>query len=245
MSVIAVPGAQQGYARNITEARHPNLWNKLEALWNPAYGRQGMFLVDFSGNRNHGVLTSMTAAAWVGGKRGLALNYNGTTNYVDTALTWTYDGPVSVSFWNFVTAAVVSAAWGGFGTDRSDDRFMTHAPWSDGNLYWDYGDDGGIGRVSFSYAAYLNKWTHVCFTSAGIGGDSQDIWLDGELVAHDAVSDGPSGTINFDIGRFDESPGADQYHTGRIGELAIWKRALSTQEIQVLATGASPLTVRQ
>lgn len=242
MSHIYTPGFNQGYARNITEAKYPSLWNSLVALWDPAVGRQGMRLLDMSGNRNHADPITLTASSWVSGKRGFAIEYNGTTDYWDTALTWNYDGPVSVSFWNFVVTAVTSAAWGGFGTDRSDDRFMAHAPWVDGNLYWDYGDDSGPGRVSASYAAYLNKWTHVALTSTGAGGDSQDIWFDGELAAHDGTSDGPSGTINFDIGRLDESPGADQFHTGRIGQLAIWRRVLSPQEIQILASNRSPLT---
>jgi hypothetical protein len=244
MSNIA-QGSQRPPARSASEALYPGLWTGLAAFWDPAVGGRGN-LPDWSGNRKDGVLVNMETADWNSGRRGLALDFGGTDEYVDTALVWNYSGPVTVSFWNFVPTAVDSAAWGGSLPDAASntDRFMSHAPWGNGTLYWDYGDLNTDGRISVSYTAYLGLWTHVLLYSDGIGGTSKSIRFNGQTVATSGTSDGPNGPFDFDIGRISTSTPV-QYHTGRIGHLGIWTRPLREAEIQFLASGGSPLQRRR
>jgi hypothetical protein len=100
---------------------------------------------------------------------------------------------------------------------------------------WDYGDIGGNGRISTSYAGKIGKWTHVALVSGGAGGNFKAIYLDGVLAASADVSDGPSHTITgLDIGRSPESLGGD-FHLGRIDDFRIYNRILSGPEIATLA----------
>ncbi|MFC1751760.1 LamG-like jellyroll fold domain-containing protein, partial [Patescibacteria group bacterium] len=111
-------------------------------------------------------------------------------------------GPITVSYWgNIASADIGDSVFGGYGTDSGNDRFQAHAPWSDGTLYWDYGDYEGDGRISTAYGAYDDKWTYVTLVSAGKGGSFKAIYLDGSLITSDSgASDGPDGNITFRIG---------------------------------------------
>ena len=90
-----------------TEEFKPLKWppifplNKGLIVWYTFDDRSGAVLRDRSGKRNHGTISGAT---WVAGKRGSALRFNGTTNYVGTAVdlfsqaTFAKGGSVSVLF---------------------------------------------------------------------------------------------------------------------------------------------------
>lgn len=148
---------------------------------------------------------------------------------------WPTGGPVTVAFWNNVTTAQVrnSSAFN-VGDMNTPNRFHAHAPWSDSNLYWDYGDLGTNGRISTNYTAYLNKWTHVALVSAGVGGNFRAIYLDGVLVTSQASSDGPQVALTgVSIGRW--SAAGD--HQGLIDDFRIYSRVLTAAEINALFMG--------
>jgi hypothetical protein len=149
---------------------------------------------------------------------------------------WPTGGPVTVAYWNNVTTAQVrnSSAFNVGNTDQPN-RFHAHSPWSDSNLYWDYGDIGTTGRISASYTTSLNKWTHVALVSAGIGGNFKAIYLDGVQVATAATSDGPDVPLTgIGIGRW---PGPNLDHAGMIDDFRIYDRVLTQAQITALAGG--------
>jgi len=147
-------------------------------------------------------------------------------------------GPVTVAFWNYVASADVQAS-SAFSIDSNGThRFQAHAPWSDSNIYWDYGDAGGPGRVVASYTPYLNRWTHVVLTSQGNGGSRKEIFINGVSVASSGSSDGPDIVLNgISVGRF-----GGIYHQGNIDDFRIYNRVLSNAEIQAMANGKMPGT---
>ena len=63
-------------------------------------------------------------------------------------------GPVTVAFWNFVADVQTSTAFT-VGLQDNPNRFMAHAPWSDLNVYWDYGDWTNGGRITASYTRWV------------------------------------------------------------------------------------------
>jgi hypothetical protein len=151
---------------------------------------------------------------------------------------WPTGGPVTVAFWNNVTTAQVrnSSAFT-VGNMDTPNRFHVHAPWSDSNIYWDYGDLGGTGRISTNYTAYLNKWTHVALVSTGNGGNFKAIYLDGVLIVSAASSDGPDVAMTgVNIGRW---PANGLDHQGLIDDFRIYDRVLSAAQIAQLAAGLS------
>lgn len=147
-------------------------------------------------------------------------------------------GPVTVAYWSFVaTADVRNSIAFTVGNQNNPNRFQIHGPWGDNVLYWDYGDIGGTGRISTSYTAYRDKWTHVAVVSAGEGGAFKAIYLDGVLATSVASSDGPNVVLNgLLIGRGETT----LWHKGRIDDFRIYDRVLSAPEITTLHQGQLP-----
>lgn len=154
---------------------------------------------------------------------------------------WPTGGPVTVAFWNNVaTAQVQNSSAFSVGNTDNPNRFQAHAPWSDKNIYWDYGDIGANGRISTNYTAYLDKWTHVALVSGGAGGTFKAIYLDGVLAASATTSGGPAIALTgVNIGRW---PGSGLDHKGLIDDFRIYNRMLSAAEIQALAAGETEPT---
>lgn len=151
------------------------------------------------------------------------------------AFPWPQGGPVTVSYWSYVTTAQVrnSSAFRVGGLDQPN-RFHAHAPWGDSNLYWDYGDAATPGRVSTSYTAYLNKWTHIALVSEGNNGTFKAIYLDGMLRNSATVSDGPDTALTgIVLGRWDTT----LYFQGLIDDFRIYARVLPAADIARLSSG--------
>ena len=77
-------------------------------------------------------------------------------------------------------AAVASNAFA-FGTyNTAVYRFSAHLPWSDGNIYWDFGGDSGVNRLSTA-VSFVDDQVSVFVLTAGAAG--MRIWRDGVLLA--------------------------------------------------------------
>src|ERR1041385_771429 len=85
-----------------------------------------------------------------------AVSFNSSNQYLSHfALSIRAQSSITVSYWEYQGTANVqnSSAFNIAGPSR----IQAHSPWSDRNLYWDYGD----GRVSTDFTSYLDAWTHV------------------------------------------------------------------------------------
>jgi hypothetical protein len=166
-----------------------------------------------------------------------SMSFNGSSGYVsDTSFNWPAGGgPVTVAFWNFTSGNQISSAFS-IGNVEAPNRFQVHAPWNDNILYWDYGDYTN-GRISTSYAAYLNAWTHVALVSEGNGGAFKAIYLNGVLANSSTTCLGPTSALGgANIGAF---PVNGWYHNGMIDDFRIYSRVLSAADIGLLAAGNS------
>jgi hypothetical protein len=167
------------------------------------------------------------------------MSFDGVDDFVDVpTVSWPVGGPVTVAFWNHVaTVDIQQANAFSLGNADNPNRFQAHVPWNDHQLDWDYGDWTGNGRVSVSYDAYLDKWTHVALVSEGNGGAFKGIYLDGVLVASGNVSDGPDVPLSgLTIGywaRFGNR------HKGKIDDFRIYNRVLTASQIQLLVGGST------
>lgn len=177
---------------------------------------------DSSGNGYTATMTgTMTESDWVTGKYGKALDFDGTDDYVsNNSFSWTTGGPVTVSYWVYTPGGTTGASFGVGNTGSSVNRLMAHSPWNDNNLYWDYGNTGTTGRISTSFASYLNRWTHVSLVSQGNNGAFKGIYLNGVLVTSAASSDGPDATITaLTVGRTNDGA---WFHNGKIDDFKIY-----------------------
>jgi hypothetical protein len=169
-----------------------------------------------------------------------SIDFDGATDYVDNGtFAWPAGGgPITIAFWNYALSPAQNSCAFTVGNQDQPNRCQVHAPWSDGNIYWDYGTaTTGNGRVSTSYAGKLDKWTHVVLVSAGTGGTFQGIYLDGVLANSVATSGGPTAALTgVRIGH--ANPGG--FHKGRIDDFRIYNRVLSASEVTTLHQGQLP-----
>ncbi len=202
----------------------------------------GTTAADSSGSGNDGIhnnsptISSDTPSA-IKFTNPRCLSLNGTDQGVDVdSFSWSADGdPISVSFWVHSPGADTDVAFGVGESDNLDHRILSHAPWSDNTVIWDYGDESVNGRVTTSFAGYEKKWTHVALVSEGLGGNFQAIYLDGILANSNTVSDAPDivrndlyigcarrragARGNFQAGRMDARGSARQFPSRKNGRL--------------------------
>ncbi|MFN5865682.1 MAG: LamG-like jellyroll fold domain-containing protein [Candidatus Kapaibacterium sp.] len=135
---------------------------------------------------------------------------------------WKSGGAVTVEFWNYVTSTSLAQQNAALraGPDDATNRFLIHAPFRDGNIYWDYGNINTSGRISTDYKPYLDKWTHVAVVSNGTS--FKAIYLDGKLVASSEVADDPKNLTGLIIGIS---------HFGKIDDFRVWNVVRSGEEI--------------
>ncbi|MBS1913014.1 MAG: hypothetical protein JST22_13590 [Bacteroidetes bacterium] len=161
---------------------------------------------------------------------GGALHFNGDGGIVlDSNFQWT-GGPVTVEFWNYVMPDEVQNA-SAFGVGQTDDtrnRLQAHVPWSDRNVYWDYGVlDKDSGRIVADYSPYLGKWTHVALVSNGR--NFKAIYLNGKLAASDTLASQAVALKWLTIGG---NAAVTYKHKGAMDDFRIWSSARSQEEIE-------------
>lgn len=195
---------------------------ELAYLFNEGGGNK---IYDAVGN-NNAALTNGPTWDWSSNISGLKFTdtssqYAACSDKIDTS------GGITIVLGCLVsTVGTTPSAFGGYGNDSNEDRCQAHIPWTDNILYWDYGRQYGTGRVSTSYASYIGKLTNIALVSEGIAGLFRGIYFNGVLANSIASSDGPSGDVTLDIGRF-----IAEYHNGIITYFYVFNRRLTAEEI--------------
>ena len=148
-----------------------------------------------------------------------AASFNGSNNYLsNSSLSISSGASITISFWNYVPSSnLQSASAFTIGGSDTPNRIQAHAPWSDRNLYWDYGTYTG-GRASASYSSYLDSWAYVVL-EYNSGTTTHSIYLNGSLAASSTNSTTPTATqTGIDIGAW---PQASLYDHGTLDEFRV------------------------
>jgi Concanavalin A-like lectin/glucanases superfamily/PA14 domain/Bacterial Ig-like domain len=123
--------------------------------------------------------------------------------------------------------------------DSQGRSFQAHVPWSNGQIYFDTSGCCASPLQRLSQAAPegfdFNEWHHYAFVK---NGGAKAIYIDGELLAEqtEGVDILPTDNNTIYIGAASDSNAPD----GIIDDFAIFKGALSQDDIKKLAAGASP-----
>lgn len=204
----------------------------------------GTTVADLSGNGNTGTIVN---AAWTsGGKYGNALQFNGSTSYVDVG------NGASLQ----LTGSMTIEAWINAAANPADDGQIVAK--SDGSAGWQFKTSPDTGPHTFGVAVSadgssrtqryssttrsLNTWYHVAGVydaTAGI----LNIYVNGVLNNGSLVGTIPTSqfnqTVNVNIGR--RTGGF--YFNGTLDEIRVYNRALSVSEIQAdMNTPVGPVT---
>lgn len=203
----------------------------------------GLKAYDLSGKGNHGTLTN--GPTWTTGKRGPAISFDGTNNYINLG---TAVGPAagsfSVSFWErgdfpfgkrftpFISNRLSSSPHSGFVITQD-----YSAP--TGYLRFQLNDASAPHDFNFGTINVLdNKWHHIVL-SVNRSSNRASIFVDSRVDIADLDISAVSGTIAstnpVEIGHdfYSDVYGAD-YFLGSIDDVRIYNRALSAGEIQSL-----------
>lgn len=118
------------------------------------------------------------------------------------------------------------------GVDTKENRQLNiHLPWSNGEVYWDCGNDGdGYDRINkkANPEDFEGQWNHWAFTKDVTTGEMK-IYLNGELW-HSAG--GKTKSIDVDKMVIGKGYDVNNGWSGWINELSIWETALDDDQIK-------------
>ncbi len=179
-----------------------------------------------------GTVNNATLTTGQNGQPNTAYNFNGTNASITVPLSnWPATmNAVTVNFWakNVNSGAATSVL--NATTDDPSNRFNLHFPWSDGAIYWDFGNLATTGRLQTTYnSAWYGTWTDWTFTSSSAG---MAIYRNGVSIASTTnYSTFSPGSKTLNIGAY---PPGSTYWSGALDDLRVYSRVLSPTEITTL-----------
>ena len=122
---------------------------------------------------------------------------------------------ITVSAWIYGDVDIMPANSYLFeGKDGSGNRTVNvHLPWSNGNVYWDCGNNGGTyDRIekTANTADYEGKWNHWAFTKNASTGEMK-MYLNGSLWHSGTGKTEPMDIQTFSLGHADNNSGGVYY----------------------------------
>lgn len=159
---------------------------------------------------------------------GTALAFDGTNDLVRIAnfANRLPTNEITVEFWQRVTSQKPQATFA-LEPDNTANRFAAMAPWSDGAVYWDFGNIASGGRLQYTPpVSILGAWHHFALVSS-VANNAMRIYRNGVLEASKtgAVAR-TAGTNDLVLGRV-----AAAYFAGELDEFRIWNLARAAAEI--------------
>lgn len=147
---------------------------------------------------------------------------------------------VTISFWQRnANIASTSSFWFVSPVSPNERRgLQAHVPWSDGTIYFDFGGAGAPTTRISSPAPEVDftQWHHYTFVKRG---DTTEIWIDGDLLI-DQIGANPLATdfTELFIGS-NAGGGTANSLQGVMDDFALFSRALTEEQIDLLAAGGS------
>lgn len=239
------PTFTTGFAKNASESAYPELWNGLVGLWSPEMGKQGLFLYDFSGRNHKGTLNSIDpSTAYVSGKRGYALNYTGSSTFVDCGTIPEIDDASKnlTLIFNMRSSATVSQT---LITYDNNSVLQPATDWycycaNAGNLkIGGFGSTGELDTGITSASLRDGKFHQVVII---LKQTTLEVYVDGVLRYNPAntKTHGNFGS-SFSL-QFGSAENVASY-VGDLGEVRLYNRDLTPSEVRNTYIGASPLTL--
>lgn len=201
---------------------------------------------DTSGNNNNGTVHKAVLTADRNGNPNGAYDFNGIDSFIEI--------PPSASLNEIYTSEEVTIAawinirnwyqgWNVFPIIEQYDpvndfgSLIFEANWASGGILFEAGYNNPYAGANYTWD--FNVWHHVAVTYKKSDGMLK-FYVDGNLISSQTYSQGFSSDLinSFAIGR--SLSGPDEYSDGKIDEISIYRRALSSTEItEMLATSSN------
>lgn len=155
------------------------------------------------------------------------------------------DNQASVSFWIKYTAASNCTAVSFVSSNGGGRAFQSHAPWGNGQAYFDTGGGtaGGTNRINGAMSVTPGTWHHIALVRGpAVGSTNKWIYKDGVQVA----SGTNTATIALALTQLliGNGPPLVEAVNGDIDEFAVFSTALTPAQVTSLAGGALPSTLQ-
>jgi len=196
----------------------------------------GSELFDSSGNNLKG--TIYNSPPWVDGKYGKALDFNGSTTYVEIAAHPSLfpSNAITIMFWVYIDSADIntSAYFGFVCRDIRTDGLQAIKNYTDGKVMF---ETAGAGGLTSTEALTPDVWNHVvCVLESGI---SAKIYINGVEKGSNSGWALPTVSMDYWIGRAAAGT-SNPYLDGLIDEVRIYGRVVSHAEILRLYNLSAP-----
>jgi len=201
----------------------------------------GSIVYDLSGHGNHGTLGGGTAGycpAWMPGKIGLALNFDGSDDYIDCGNGAFLNGlsAFSISAWVKSDVTTVDAAiWCGQDSDTMVLRYDKQGYEGGGSnviLFYFQTTTGGVNRYESASNVQTTDWQHIV---AIWNGSDLKMYIDGIEDSPTFKNPGTGVSTNADRCQFGRK-GTTNYWDGFISTIMMWERVLDASEVWQLYT---------
>ena len=205
---------------------------------------KGNIAVDATGNGNDGTL--MNAPAWVAGWSGNALEFEGSSSYVDCGNDEVLNVSIfSVSFWcnipntqgwNHIISRGSHGAWG---TPGSVNWGVMMYDAQETILFETYDDTTWAGITTDTTTG---DWHHIVAT---YDGDTMQLYHDGTLTATTAAGMLPDQSRSLLFGARSDAGSAGGFFNGSVDEVGFFNSVLSPEDIEtIMSDGLAVVTVQ-
>ena len=226
LSANEINALMSAYSTNITTVQQSSNATGLMALWSfDGADMSTTTAFDRSGNGNNGTLINTPQLAI--GKKGQALQFNGSNQYIDVGSAIA-PGTISIAAWVKLNAYTPDAYFVSTGSSVSDGyHFGTYNGAGSNNFAWFFGAGSGI--LYSTTVPTLGKWYHVVAT---YDGTNQKIYVNGVLENTRGSAGYRAPSITTKIARRGQGT---NFINGTLDDVRIYNRALSAAEVQSLS----------
>jgi Concanavalin A-like lectin/glucanases superfamily len=213
--------------------KHQNLWHGCVGAWCPSVDRsRSTLLTDLSVQRNNGTLTNMDPGSdLVTSESKIALDFDGTNDYVALARVPVTTAPLTISCWFRVGNVTSYRYLFSIAGTANNTNYVSLA--SRGDVAGDPAEleikaGGASTTIRTGKSVVANQWMHM----AGVIDPATSVcYLDG-ITASAATPTIPTCT-RASIGVF-YALNLDGYMLGQIDDIRVYNRALTASEIRML-----------
>ena len=237
---VRTPSYQAGFYAPERGGRpaYPQAWRGCVGAWNPGLGQSGSVLREWSGRKNNGVLTN--GPVWSTSTGRQAISFDATNDYVDLQGTvLTTGAPFSICWWEYITANTnefpsrICLRMVGTSDIFLVLRPKSHAGYA--NLSWGRSPSSNTIKSTdvSTTAASVGVWKHFAIAGSDPGttvASNYRVHEDG--LQKTAISGGAYGTVAVNRIAWD---GSNDGTTAQLSDVRIYSRALSANEISLLA----------
>jgi hypothetical protein len=227
---------------------HAGLSEGLVGYW--SFDNTGDLGHDDSGNGNDGIIVGPTSTI---GQVGTALSFDGIDDIIEIAERPCWDfasSDFSVSFWLKYPDV---RQWESLIGNEIRDHFIEFSGWGvwikEGGYIVFEANGNPVGPPSDPLydeirtdadALTIGSWHHVVISREGTGIGNSRIYVDGMLMKADTLDAFVDNDYPLRIGRAYEQYFSDFYFSGLMDEVRIYERALTIEEVAVLADPTPP-----